>query len=86
MSALKSHQKVNHLPGVNFITHKQFMTTRNKLKYIPPAFQLSDMVNEFKTYINDNPNKRFVEKNFDNPGVKIVDESEIGYNDNLKFI
>lgn len=86
VSALKPQQKVNHLPGINFITHKQFMTTRNKLKYIPPAFQLPIMVNEFKTYIKDNPNKRFVVKNFDNRGVKIVDESEIDYNDDTKFI
>lgn len=62
------------------------MTTRNKLKYIPQAFQFPHMVNEFKTYINDNPNKRFVVKNFDNRGVKIVDESEIDYNDDTKFI
>lgn len=86
VSTLKSQQKVNHLPGINFITNKQFMTTRNKLKYIPRAFEFPAMVNEFKTYINDNPNKRFVVKNFDNRGVKIVDESEIDYNDDTKFI
>lgn len=85
-SHLKPHQKVNHIPGMTFLTNKLHLTTTTKSKYIPPAFQFPKMINEFKDFIATNPDAMFVEKNYDNRGVKIVAKSEINFETKNKYV
>lgn len=79
MKSLKPHQRVNHIPGINFITFKSFMATHNKQKFIPPAFEFPHMIEHFKNHVKKNPDKKFVQKNGDNRGVKIVSVDEINF-------
>lgn len=77
MKNLKPRQKVNHIPGINYITLKSFMTTHNRLDFIPPAFEFPHMAEDFRNYIKHNPEKKFVQKNGENRGVKIVSVDDI---------
>lgn len=79
MKTLKPHQRVNHIPGINFITYKKFMLTHNRFKFIPPAFEFPRMQNEFKSFVEKNPDKKFVVKNGFNRGVKIVEVDKINF-------
>ena len=83
---LKPHQKINHFPGINFITDKSFMSTRNRdIKNILPGFRFPAMIKEFKEYIKTNPSARFVEKSFENRGVKLVNRKDIVFDTSKKF-
>ena len=86
LSQLKAHQKVNHIPAMTFLTNKLHLTTTTQSKYIPPAFQFPKMINEFKKFIEINPDIKFVEKNYDNRGVKIVDKKEINFDMKSKYV
>lgn len=83
MKNLMTHQKVNHFPGISYITLKSYMTTRNRLKFIPAAFEFPYMYKEFESYVKQNPNKKFVTKYEFNRGVKIVSVDEIFKTPNL---
>lgn len=85
-SHLKSHQKINHIPGMTFLTNKLHLTTTRKSKYIPPAFQFPKMIKEFNEFIERNPDSKFVAKNYDNRGVKIVEKSEINFDMKSKYV
>ena len=83
---LKMHQRVNHFLGINFITAKSFMTTRNRdIKYILPGFSFPKMINEFKEYVKANPEARFVEKSINNRGVRLVEQDDIKYDESKVF-
>lgn len=83
---LKVHQLINHFPGMNIITSKSLMTTKNRdIKYILPGFILPRMIDEFKVYIAANPNARFVEKSLTSKDIKLVEKQEIKYDKSNKF-
>lgn len=79
MKNLTQHQRVNHFPGINYITYKAFMTTNNFFPFIPATFEFPHMLEEFKHFVKMNPEKKFVQKNGSNRGVKIVSTSEINF-------
>ena len=83
---IKLHQRINRFPGINFITAKSFMTSRNRnIKYVLPGFVFPRMINEFKAYLEENPNARFVEKALHNRGVRLVEKHEIVYDESEIF-
>ncbi|CAO1317561.1 unnamed protein product [Diamesa hyperborea] len=85
-TVLKPHQRINHFIGMPLLTTKKNLVTQTKSKYIPQAFQFPSQIDDFKEFIKNNPNKKFVVKNYDNRGVKIVKEEEIDYNSTTKFV
>lgn len=85
-TVLKPHQRINHFIGMPLLTTKRNLVTQTKSKYIPQAFQFPSQIDDFKEFIKNNPNKKFVVKNYDNRGVKIVKEEEIDYNSTKKFV
>ena len=85
-STLKHYQRVNHYPGIPYLINKKYLTTNTYSKYLPPAFEFPAMIEEFKDYVERNPNKKFVEKNYDNRGVKIVNVEEVNYKNKNKFV
>lgn len=85
-TVLKPHQRFNHFVGMPLLTTKKNLVTQTISKYIPKAFQFPTQIDAFKEYVKENPNKKFVVKNFDNRGVKIVKEHEIDYNTTKKFV
>ena len=85
-TVLKKHQRFNHFIGMPLLTTKKNLVTQTKSKYIPQAFQFPSQIEDFKDFIEEFPKKKFVVKNFDNRGVKIVKEDEIDYNSSTKFV
>ena len=77
---LKPHQKVNHIPGLNAITSKSFMSSRNQdIPGILPGFIFPADRDKFEEFVKKNPNGRFVVKDVGNRGVKLVNRSEISF-------
>ncbi|CRK87060.1 CLUMA_CG000870, isoform A [Clunio marinus] len=84
--SLKPHQKINHYPGLPFITNKVYVTTHNQdLDFILPSFELPDMYDELQEYIKNNPQKLLVTKDMFNRGVKIVDKNDIQNSTKFQF-
>lgn len=82
---LKPHQLVNHFPGSGYITNKvDLSTTENK--YIPKAFKLPSEEDKFRQYAQDNPKKRFVQKNNQHRHIQIKKMEEIDFGNNETFI
>lgn len=75
------HQRVNHIPGIFHLTNKLHLGTKTKSKYILPTFTFPDMIEQFDKFILSHPHVKFIEKNYNNRGVKIVDLDEIEYSD-----
>ncbi|XP_030034757.2 probable tubulin polyglutamylase ttll-15 [Manduca sexta] len=78
MHKLKRHQKVNHFPGIGFITNKVDLAT-SKSEYIPRAFKLPQNKAEFLSYASVNKNALFLEKHNQHRGVYLKNVSEIDF-------
>lgn len=77
---LKFHQRINHFPGINFITSKVYMNSVNQEHpYILQSFRFPEKINEFKAYAAANPTKKIVEKDHQNRGVRIVNMTDVNY-------
>jgi hypothetical protein len=76
---LLPHQRINHFVGIAGLTNKSFMVTINSdLPFILPAFHRRQQ-KEYETYIAENPTRKFVEKNYSNRGVKIINTDKINF-------
>ncbi|KAL9693101.1 hypothetical protein quinque_012386 [Culex quinquefasciatus] len=82
---LKPHQLVNHFPGSGFITNKVDLSTTD-IKYIPKAFKLPSEQEKFRKYAQENPSKRFVQKNNQHRHIQIKKIEEIDFSNNETFI
>ncbi|EAT45971.1 AAEL002775-PA [Aedes aegypti] len=82
---LKPHQLVNHFPGSGYITNKVDLST-TEMKYIPKAFKLPSEEDKFRKYAQENPNKRFVQKNNQHRHIQIKKVEEIDFDSNDTFI
>ncbi|XP_025205839.1 tubulin polyglutamylase ttll6 isoform X1 [Melanaphis sacchari] len=84
-SDLKPHQKVNHFPGVGFITNKIDLAISD-IKYVPPAFQMPQEKSKFFTFVKKNPHKLFVQKQNNHRGIKIKSIGGLDFNSSGTFI
>ncbi|XP_050529493.1 probable tubulin polyglutamylase ttll-15 [Daktulosphaira vitifoliae] len=84
-SNLKPYQKVNHFPGIGFISNKVDLATSD-IKYIPPAFQMPSQKSKFLSYAKKYPNKFFVQKQNNHRGIKIKSSTELDFNSTGSFI
>lgn len=83
---LKPHQRINHIPGISSIARKDSLAMLNEdLEFILPLFEFPKMIETFKLYVKNNPDKKFVEKNTVNRGVKIVNVQDINYDKSSKI-
>ncbi len=69
---MQPHMKINHFPGMPFLTNKLVMATSTRSKYVPKAFAFPQNLQAFRQFVSENPNEKFVVKNFDNRGVKVA--------------
>ena len=82
VKTLKPHQKINHIPGINYITNKKWMTCHNyNIKAVLPGFEFPYQKIEFEKFVAENPDARFVVKHNDNRGVKLVNNSDISFDE-----
>ena len=83
---LESHQKINHVPGMNYVTNKSWMSTHNRnIGAILQGFLFPSDLESFQEFVKENPDARFVVKNKDNLGVKLVNISDINYGESEVF-
>lgn len=79
MKNLKPHQRVNHFPGINYITNKALMSTTNRFPFVPASFRFPKMRDEFSKFITQNPNTKLVVKSEHNRGVEIVTIDKVDF-------
>ena len=86
VKSLEPHQKINHIPGINYITGKSWMSTNNRnIATILQGFQFPYDLEPFQEFVEENPDARFVVKNYNNRGVKLVNISDINYEKSKVF-
>ncbi|KAG5677464.1 hypothetical protein PVAND_007222 [Polypedilum vanderplanki] len=78
-------QRVNHFPGIQFMTNKGFLATFTKSKYLLPTFIFPNDEKKFNKFFVENPNTKYIEKNYDNRGVRIVTPDEFDKNNDEKI-
>lgn len=83
---LKTHQRINHFPGNEYLTVKSMCTRSRKTKNILHGFVFPQHIAEFNEYTKANPTARFVEISKDNRGVKLVNKGDIKFDDSGKFL
>jgi hypothetical protein len=70
---LQTHQRINHFPGMSHLTIKRNLATRfSHYDFIPRGFTLPSMKNDLLAFAKKRPDAKFVEKNWNNRGVKLV--------------
>ncbi|XP_070505805.1 probable tubulin polyglutamylase ttll-15 [Chironomus tepperi] len=77
ISTIKPNQRINHFPGTPSMGNKRAFVTTVNSEYVLPAFSFPRDEEKFQKYIKENPNARFVEKNYDNRGVQLVSKDAI---------
>lgn len=80
-SALKKHQKINHIPGMPYVTSKSHLAMFTNSKYVPKGF--TDM-KSLKEFAEENPSVKFVQKMNSNRGVSLKNASEIEFGTGLE--
>lgn len=78
LSKLKPNQRVNHVPGIGFITDKLHLATTDS-KYIPKAFELPKNKDKFLKYASENKNSTFLQKHNHHRGVHLKNVSEVDF-------
>lgn len=77
---LKPHQRINHFHGNHLLVSKSFMSSYNRhIEYVLPGFRFPEHIQEFKSYVEEHPEARFLVKAKSNRGIQLVNESEIVY-------
>lgn len=81
IKALHQNQRINHFPGMSQLTIKKHLATKfANYDFIPNGFTFPNMKNEFEQFNVQHPETKFVEKNWNNRGVKLVrNKNEINF-------
>ncbi|CAB3386117.1 Hypothetical predicted protein [Cloeon dipterum] len=85
MRNLKPHQRVNKIPGNNFVTQKMAFSIVGG-SFVPKSFKLPEQHEAFLEYVNKFPNKSFVEKSIFHRNVSIKALNDISKHTSEKFI
>lgn len=88
ISSMQTHQRINHFPGISSLTIKKYLATRfSQYDFIPRGFIFPSMKNDFHAFIEHRPDRKFVAKNWNNRGVKLVKNiNEINFDEREKFL
>lgn len=71
---LKPYQRLNHFPGNDVLTTKRLLAAKVKSKYVPRAF---DNVEDLKTFVDLNPDKKFIYKTDAGISLKSIAEMDL---------
>lgn len=77
--SLKPHQRVNHIPGLGFITNKVDLSTTES-PFIPASYEMPDDKEILLKIAKENPHKSFVQKSNAHRGIEIKKITEIDFN------
>lgn len=73
-------QRINHIPGIIFLSSKLYLGTSVQSRYIPVSFELPRLKNEFIYFQKNNPNRKYIIKNIEGGGVKMMDTKKVNFN------
>lgn len=79
------HQRINHIPGIFHVTNKMYLGIETESKYLLPTFEFPVMLSKFNDFVVKNPEAKFVEKNYNNRGVRLINLNEINYEESEKI-
>ena len=82
---LEPYQKVNHFPGIAFITNKITLAT-SRLTFIPKTFTLPMEKDRFRSYSLNHADTLWVQKNMHHRGIEIKTVSELDLTKEKSFI
>ncbi|KAF7991959.1 hypothetical protein HCN44_010760 [Aphidius gifuensis] len=82
---LKSHQRVNHIPGFGFITNKVDLS-KTESPYIPASYKIPDDNELLLKIAKENPNKLFVQKSNNHRNIEIKNIENIDFKNDKSFV
>jgi tubulin monoglycylase TTLL15 len=82
---LKAHKKVNHFPGCGYITNKVDLSTTEG-KFLPRAFKIPENRNDLLEYLQEHPDKIFVQKSNAHRGIKIQKVQDLNLTAHDSFV
>lgn len=82
---LKSHQRVNHIPGFGFITNKVDLS-KTESPYIPVSYKIPNDKELLLKIAKENPNKLFVQKSNNHRGIEIKNIENIDFTNAKSFV
>lgn len=85
LTNLRWHQKVNHFPGIGWITSKVVLATCG-LSFTPKAFKMPEHKVQFLEYIKNHPKKKWMQKSNTHRGVQIKTAKELNLTNPNNFI
>lgn len=82
---LRPTQRVNHFPGIGFITNKATLSTSPKLPNLLKAFILPMEKEKFIEYSSKNPHKQWIQKSSSHRGISVetADTVNLNLNDTI---
>ncbi|XP_065653836.1 probable tubulin polyglutamylase ttll-15 isoform X1 [Hydra vulgaris] len=85
LQKLQPHQKVNHMPGIGYLTLKVYLASLKK-QWIPEAFVLPEDKDQFDLRVQKFPNKSWVQKSNNHRGIKIIQAKDVDFQSTNSFI
>ncbi|KAG5674510.1 hypothetical protein PVAND_004472 [Polypedilum vanderplanki] len=91
IKGMKTYQCVNHFPGMSHLTIKKHLATKfMQHSFIPKGYIFPSMKSDFLAFIQEHSDAKFVEKNWNNRGVKLLgsvkDINHDAINEKEKFL
>lgn len=83
--SLKPHQKVNHVPGIYFLTSKVELSMTD-VDFIPKSFRIPEDMEELKNYSSKNPGYKFLIKGNTHRNIEMVNVDDIDVTRSESFI
>lgn len=77
LKKLQPIQRINHFPGTGFITNKLMLSTTPKIPHLLKAFRLPSDKEKFSSYVNKNPEKKWILKTSGHRGISIESADSI---------
>ncbi|XP_071802858.1 probable tubulin polyglutamylase ttll-15 [Asterias amurensis] len=82
---MEKHQKLNHFPGMGFITQKVQLATSN-VEFVPRAYKMPQEKDQFLAEASENKEKLWVQKSNAHRGIKVKPVAELDLNAANSFI
>uniref|UniRef100_A0ABM0H100 Tubulin polyglutamylase TTLL7-like n=1 Tax=Saccoglossus kowalevskii TaxID=10224 RepID=A0ABM0H100_SACKO len=79
------HQRINHIPGIGFITNKVYLATSN-LKYIPKAFEMPEQKELFLKQVEEKPDTLWVQKSSNHRGIQVKKLKDLDLDNEKTFM
>lgn len=83
LTNLKPHQKVNHIPGIEWLVEKSVLTTSTDSNYIPESFIDKK---SFQEFASENPGLLYLQKHIKTKEIRLKEADQIDFEDKNYFV